>query len=111
MDADHITLPDDPRAALRFIASYLREVRRDDARRITKIQVTPDGMIPELAGYWQTPEYLDGLDDIVRECDRIESERLANTEQWATFEYRCMIAVGVAVLLFIVVGTLYYAFR
>ncbi len=39
--SDHIKLPDDPRAAL-----------------------------GKIAGYWQTPEYLDGLEDIARECER-----------------------------------------
>lgn len=105
---DHITLPDDKPAALSFVASYLRETRRDGTRAVWE---HGDGREHDLRGYWQTPEYLDGLEDIARECERIVKAHADNRKARELFEHRLLIGAGVAVLLFIVVGTLYYALR
>lgn len=58
-----MTLCDEPKAALKEIAGYLRCVS-------TKGREIKDGD-GELLGYWQTPEYLQGCLDIAAECERI----------------------------------------
>lgn len=60
-------LPDDPAAALRKIAGYLRTARTDGSRAVRH-----DG---ETLGYWQTPEWLDGLSDIAGECERVAEKK------------------------------------
>jgi hypothetical protein len=54
-------------AALSEVAGYLREARRDSARAVKD-------KTGEVLGYWQTPEWLQGLSEIGRECQRIADE-------------------------------------
>jgi hypothetical protein len=63
-------LPDDPRKALSEIASYLRTARTDNDGRHYEPR-GPEGLGREHVGYWQPPEWLDGLAEIATEADRI----------------------------------------
>lgn len=58
-----IKLPDDPKEALRHIASYLRTARTDRSR--THVEGS------DVVGYYQCTEWLNGLQEIASECDRI----------------------------------------
>ncbi|HBN6882692.1 TPA: hypothetical protein L3302_003435 [Vibrio cholerae] len=61
-------LPNDPLAALEEIASYLSAINYQKSHAVI---ANEDGEEPYLKGYWQTPEYLQGCQDIVSECRRI----------------------------------------
>ncbi|EOX3117483.1 hypothetical protein ACPFMY_000322 [Vibrio cholerae] len=61
-------LPNDPLAALEEIASYLSAINYQKSHAVT---ANEDGEEPYLKGYWQTPEFLQGCQDIVSECRRI----------------------------------------
>lgn len=63
---DPIELPDDPLAALGEIKGYLRSLNKTEHRAVRDPVITSD-----IWGYWQTPEWLDGLLDIANECERI----------------------------------------
>lgn len=58
-----IKLSDDPRVALGEIASYLRSVRIERGRAVHE-----NG---EIIGYWQTPEWFDGLAQIEAEAENL----------------------------------------
>lgn len=61
-----ITLPDDPIEALKEIGGYLATLRMDEERTVSD----PDDKENPF-GYWQTPEWLNGLHEIRQECRRI----------------------------------------
>lgn len=61
---DPMTLQDDPFEALHEIASYLGSLSKSSDRA-----VRPNG--EEIEGYWQTDEWLSGLEEIASECARI----------------------------------------
>jgi hypothetical protein len=66
---DPMTLEtNDPKEALRQIASYLRCVKMTGSRAV-KEPYSSDHI--ELLGYWQTEAYLNGLLELADECDRI----------------------------------------
>jgi hypothetical protein len=58
-----LKLSDDPREALSELASYIRTVRKDPSRRYY------DG--EEFVGYWQTPEWVEGLLSLYHEAGRV----------------------------------------
>lgn len=58
----------DPREALRQISNYLRTVSLSPDR-----SVVVDG---ETIGYYQLTEWLEGLNEIADECDRIRATEL-----------------------------------
>ncbi|MBF4338952.1 hypothetical protein, partial [Vibrio anguillarum] len=60
-----LKISNDPFEALDEISSYLKHISYSYDRRVNDV----DGLI----GYWQTPEYIQGIVDIVRECKRILS--------------------------------------
>ena len=62
-DYPRYKLSDQPQYALSQIAAYLRTMRTDRDRMVR------DG--GQIVGYWQTPEWFDGLWDIASECDRL----------------------------------------
>jgi len=61
-----MTLCDNPIDAMQEIASYLRCVNCQPQRKALD-------RYGDLAGFWQTPEYLDGCLEIADECERIIS--------------------------------------
>nr|BDD48048.1 hypothetical protein 2 [Pseudomonadaceae bacterium] len=61
---DPIDLDDNPAVAFREIAGYLRSIN------MTNERVHIDKPFGEVVGYWQSPEYLQGLLDIANECIR-----------------------------------------
>lgn len=61
-----LKISNDPFEAIDEISSYLEHIRYSYDRRVSD----NDG---SLLGYWQTPEYLQGVVDIVLECKRILS--------------------------------------
>jgi hypothetical protein len=76
-----ITLPDDPKLALQEIASYIRSVR--DGRDRAHYQADdPQGLVSELAGYYQTPEWIEGLKQCAAEAERVAAQSEVN----ATFD-------------------------
>lgn len=58
-----IKLSDDPKKSLLEIRSYLSTVKRTPDRKTIQ-----DG---EAVGYWQCPDWIDGLHQIADECERI----------------------------------------
>jgi hypothetical protein len=74
-----ITLPDDQKLALQEIASYIRSVR--DGRDRAHWQDEGMGRV-ELAGYWQTPEWIEGLKQCAAEAERVAAQAEVN----ATFD-------------------------
>jgi hypothetical protein len=71
-----IVLPDDPRAALQEIASYLRSARTDRERRhFGEGFGCFDGAA---VGYWQTEDWFTGLAEIAAEAERVATERKAD---------------------------------
>jgi len=58
-----IKLSNDPKEALKEVASYLRTAKRTNDRRVIQ-----DG---EVVGYWQCPDWIDGLHQIAEECERL----------------------------------------
>ncbi|ARN69164.1 hypothetical protein FORC36_4647 (plasmid) [Vibrio vulnificus] len=80
--SDHkLVLSDDPKKALKEIASYLRSVNTSPDRVVTETYDCECGepqrcdceKESEIVGYWQTPEYLEGLMEMADECERISS--------------------------------------
>lgn len=71
-----ITLPDDPREALQCIGEYLRSRSTDIERGVYDPH---DIDTPcEIIGFWQTKEWLDGLDEIIQEITRIQASECAD---------------------------------
>lgn len=69
MPNDPMTLEtDDPVEALRQIAIYLRTVDMSNARAV---RANPDS--ENVSGFWQCTEWLEGLNEIANECDRIRA--------------------------------------
>lgn len=82
MRTETVTLPDDPRCALAEIAGYLRTMDRSEYRAVFETSPTSVGVHyslgpkrefwnPDPEGYWQTAEWLAGLQDLAAECDRL----------------------------------------
>lgn len=58
-----LTIPDNAEEAFRHVADYLDSARCDRERVVKE-----NG---ELIGYWQTPEWFDGLKELAKECRRV----------------------------------------
>ncbi|EKO3439439.1 hypothetical protein NTE19_003331 [Vibrio fluvialis] len=65
-----IKLSNDPIKALTEIAGYLSAINYAKQHEV----IENDDGEPHLAGYVQTPEYLQGCADIVAECKRIVAQ-------------------------------------
>lgn len=67
-----MTLPDDPREALKTIADYLDAVRADEARAVEEKDDNgdPNGVVE---GYWQTVDYTQGLVELAAEARRVSA--------------------------------------
>lgn len=80
---DKIKLDDNPREALRRIASYLRTLDMTPSRAVYDLCEPEEAHRPysltrlnkrdEIAGYWQCAEWLEDLKGIADECDRIRA--------------------------------------
>jgi hypothetical protein len=73
-----LILSDDPTQALREIASYLQTVRKDPSRRHYE-KTGPEGLGKEFAGYWQTPEWVEGLIFLYHEAIRVAALQSSRT--------------------------------
>lgn len=65
-----MTLSRDPQQMLEELASYLENVTSERSRRV----VDPDCPASSPLGYWQTPEWIDGLRDLASELRTIQGE-------------------------------------
>lgn len=64
---DPIKLNDDPLKALGEVSGYLSSINYGKQHEV----IESDDGTPYVVGYWQTPEYLQGIVEIHQECKRI----------------------------------------
>lgn len=115
MKIDPITLPDDIPAALDQVAGYLREIKRNGDRAVWTDfdgwqRPGPKGAANwQLSGYWQTPEYLEGLEDIWRECLRLKAVHVKQQRDYRRGAWRWhFLSAFIAVIIY---AALTHAFR